>query len=125
MIKTPQVSLTISPRRPTKKPPLYRTFSRQSTLRFISKSEEDETVENFLYTDAMEREQEFQKELHQRRTGIRSKAPPPVLQRQPSEIVRKKHERVIRQILHEFDLQECMERYRNMAAYEKHPTGKT
>jgi hypothetical protein len=84
---------------------------------------DEASVEMFLSTDAMERmekEAEWQREQSERAGGPRR----PQLQRQYSEDTKKRHEKIVRQILEDFDLEECKKKYRNLGAYEKRPTGK-
>lgn len=79
---------------------------------------DEASVEMFLSTDEMER---MEKEAGWQRTGGARR---PQLQRQYSDDTKKRHEKVVRQILQDFDLEECKNKYRNLGAYEKRITGK-
>ena len=80
---------------------------------------EDETsLQMFLSTDNMEREEEYQ------RSRGRQGGKKVVFQRQYSDETKRKHEEIIRRILDEFDLEETKRKYRNSNACENRRIGK-
>lgn len=80
---------------------------------------EDETsLQMFLSTDNMEREEEYQ------RSRGRHVGKKVVFQRQYSDETKRKHEEIIRRILDEFDLEETKRKYRNSNACEHRRIGK-
>ena len=80
---------------------------------------EDETsLQMFLSTDNMEREEEYQ------RSRGRHAGKKVVFQRQYSDETKRKHEEIIRRILDEFDLEETKRKYRNSNACEHRRIGK-
>ncbi|XP_070175775.1 trichohyalin-like isoform X2 [Littorina saxatilis] len=81
---------------------------------------DEESLQMFLSTDFMEREEEYQTEMKEKEKGEKI-----VFNRQYSETTKRHHEEVIRKILEDFDLETTKDKYRNSNACEIRRNGRS